>query len=187
MRSAKPILEIDLERVIYNYRLLVGLAPGASIAAVLKANAYGLGFAPISEAIKESAGGKDFVVATLDEAVSLREHLGRNVNIFVLNGIFTNDIEYFIHYNLIPVLNNIQQILMWQNCAEKYNKLLPCVLHIDTGLHRMGISEDEQEYLLNNIRSFTGLDIYYIISHLAASEDANNPYNQEQLLYATFS
>ena len=45
-------------------------------AAVVKANAYGLGAAPVARALA-AAGCRMFFVATLDEGIALRQILGR--------------------------------------------------------------------------------------------------------------
>ncbi|MGH6985200.1 MAG: alanine racemase, partial [Stellaceae bacterium] len=64
-------LSIDLAAVEANWRSLAHLAPTAECAAVVKANAYGLGLEPVVAKLTQ-AGCKTFFVADLSEARRLR-------------------------------------------------------------------------------------------------------------------
>ncbi|AAY60930.1 alanine racemase [Rickettsia felis str. Pedreira] len=107
--------------------------------------------------------------------------LDNDVNILVLNGVFEHDALELIEYNLTPVLNNLKQIEIWQKFSNLKNRLLPCYLHFNTGINRLGLTHNEIEQLINNRDLLKGLDLQYIISHLAVSEEIDNPYNLEQL------
>ena len=69
--NAPTILTIDLGALKRNYRLLASRAGPAECAAVVKADAYGLGIGPVAGALRD-AGCRTFFVATLDEALALR-------------------------------------------------------------------------------------------------------------------
>ncbi len=107
--------------------------------------------------------------------------LDNDVNILVLNGVFEHDALELIEYNLTPVLNNLKQIEIWQKFSNLKNRLLPCYLHFNTGINRLGLTHNEIEQLINDRDLLKGLDLQYIISHLAISEEIDNPYNLEQL------
>src|ERR1700680_3837141 len=82
---AGAILEIDLDGIVANWRLLGQRAAPALCAAVVKANGYGLGAAPGARALA-AAGCRLFFVATLDEAIALRQAIGDTTEIAVLHG-----------------------------------------------------------------------------------------------------
>src|ERR1700731_2229888 len=82
---AGAILDIDLDGIVANWRMLAEKAPSAACAAVVKANAYGLGAAPVARAL-QAAGCRLFFVATLDEGIALRGAVGREAEIAVFNG-----------------------------------------------------------------------------------------------------
>ncbi len=107
--------------------------------------------------------------------------LDNDVNILVLNGVFEHDALELIEYNLTPVLNNLKQIEIWQKFSNLKNRLLPCYVHFNTGINRLGLTHNEIEQLINDRDLLKGLDLQYIISHLAISEEIDNPYNLEQL------
>src|SRR6266566_3689261 len=106
---AGAVLEIDLGGIVANRRLLAQQAAPASCAAVVKANGYGLGAAPVARALA-AAGCRLFFVATLDEAIALRHALGAIPEIAVFNGPFPGTVEEFAAYRLTPVLNDPGQI-----------------------------------------------------------------------------
>lgn len=156
----------------YAKNLLVGAA--------VKANSYGLGAIEISKTLLEE-NCRYFFVASSNEGISLRKAIGNEVNILILNGVFEHDALELIEYNLIPVLNNLNQIKIWQKFSSIKNQLLPCYLHFNTGINRLGLNHNEIEQIINNRDLLKGLNVEYIISHLSASEDSDNPYNLEQL------
>ena len=89
MIPTNAYLEINLKNLIYNYRYLSSLNKGHYTGATIKANAYGLGDKKIIK-ILYKAGCKHFFVATLDEAIKLRQSF-KNGYIYVLNGVKKND------------------------------------------------------------------------------------------------
>src|SRR5882762_9694255 len=109
---AGAILEIDLGAVVANWRLLTQRAAPAACAAVVKANAYGLGAAPVARAL-QATGCRLFFVATLDEGIALRGALGPHPEIAVFNGPLPCTAPEFTRHQLIPVLNDPRQIEAW--------------------------------------------------------------------------
>src|ERR1700690_1471647 len=86
LARAASILEIDLAAIVANWRLLAARMGGAErCAAVVKADAYGLGARQVAPALA-AAGCRCFFVATLEEGRALRRVL-RDAEIAVLNGL----------------------------------------------------------------------------------------------------
>src|SRR5713101_4655396 len=117
---AGAILEIDLGGIVENWRLLTEKAAPARCAAVVKANGYGLGAGPVARALA-AAGCRMLFVATLDEAIALRQDLADAPEIAVLNGPFPGTAGEFVEHRLIPVLNEPGQVEEW----EKIGSLWP--------------------------------------------------------------
>ena len=178
--SSSSILEINLSAIKDNYNLLKTFAKEAEVSSIVKANAYGLGANIISPAL-ESNGCRHFFVATIDEALVLKKCLKPKSNIYILNGVFVNETEELIANGLIPVLNNLSQIEVWQNLANNKQQKLPCILHVDTGMNRLAIAEDEFIKLCTKPEIMDMLNPLYIMSQLSSSEQKNNPTNKLQL------
>src|SRR5438045_9429060 len=102
---AGALLEIDLGAIVSNWRLLAERAAPAQCAAVVKANAYGLGAAPVARALA-AAGCRLFFVATLDEGIALRGALGPEPEIAVFNGPLPDTAPESTRHQLIPVLHD---------------------------------------------------------------------------------
>src|SRR5689334_2357529 len=128
---AGAILEIDLAGIVANWRLLSQRVKPAACAAVVKADAYGLGAAQVAPALA-AAGCTLFFVATPDEAMALRRALPQTSEIAVLNGLLPDCMEEFVEHRLIPVLNDPGQIAHWRQVAARAGGL-PAMLQLDTG------------------------------------------------------
>lgn len=176
-KYADASLQIDLSAIKHNYTLLKNKAETAECAAVIKADAYGLGVKEVSQALLE-AGCSNFFVATLDEAIELREIIP-DKNIFVLNGVKSDEESEFLKNNLIPVLSAVYQVDVWNSLAKENNKKLPAILHIDTGMNRLGLSMAEAEELSKSRPE--NIDIFYVMSHMANASQMVHPKNAEQL------
>lgn len=166
-------LEIDLNKIAANYRIVCSKLQNTISAAAIKANAYGLGYAPVSNALVK-AGCKIFLTATTDEALALRAH-NQNIEIQVLHGMHSKEQALeLINNNITPILNSTQQIKIYQEIAIQQSKLLPAILNFETGLGRLGITETEN-------LDYEGLNLKYIMSHLACAEELNSELNHIQL------
>jgi len=173
--------EIDLAKIRANYRIISELCKTAKVGAVMKSNCYGLGASSIAPVL-QTENCRNFFVVSAEEGIALRKILGQaGSNIFVLHGVFSNDVREFKESNLIPILNNLEQVKIWQKFAILEEKILPCAIHVDTGMNRLGMNNAEVQHIVDNPSSLVNLELQYIISHLSASEMANNPYNFQQL------
>lgn len=172
-----PTLTVNTSALIANYKLLKTTHAKNSVAAVVKANAYGLGVREVSKSLWQE-GCKDFFVATLAEGIELRAALPE-ANIGIFQGVFSGEEKEYIAHNLIPILNDSSQ----QECFTKILEQkpnLPAIIHIDTGMTRLGLSESD---LTHNLLSKLQIpNSKLIISHLACADTPSHDKNSEQLL-----
>lgn len=178
-RHADATLYIDLEAIAANYDVLRRNSGESECAAVVKADAYGLGVKPVAQKLF-SEGCKKFFVATLDEALILREILPQ-VEIYVFHGLSKGQEQYFFINNLIPVLNDFHQVELWSQFSIYSEKNLPCIIHVDTGMNRLGFNIKDAEKLAVDLDLISTLDIKYIMSHLACIGTPSHKKNTEQL------
>lgn len=179
---AGGLLTIDLAAIRHNYNLLRTRLAKASCAAVVKADAYGLGAAHVAPALV-AEGCRHFFVANIDEGIALRSILKgiRDIEIYVLHGAPPGAEEDLSESALTPVLNSSVQIEAWQKLAQKLDRRLPAILQIDTGMSRMGLEASELENLLADEHRLRGIDLHYLMSHLAIAEEGDHWMNREQL------
>lgn len=171
----RPVLTLSLPAVADNWQTLRNAAPRAEMAAVVKADGYGLGALPVARKL-QYAGCKSFFVATLDEGCAVRAALGGAPRIFVLNGLPQGGAVAFAAHDLTPVLNCLDETREWAAYARR-----PCAVHIDTGMGRAGMSPLELDALVADAPLLQKLDIALIMSHLACSDEADHPRNAQQL------
>ena len=108
---ASATLSIDLDAIAANWRALDRLSDAATqTAAVVKADAYGLGTRRVGRALA-TAGARRFFVAIAEEGALLRQALGPGPQICVLSGHMPGDTEMVQDLDLTPVLNSIDQFI----------------------------------------------------------------------------
>jgi len=163
-------LTVRLGAVVSNFRVCQRLAGPAAVAAVVKADAYGLGAKHVSEALLR-AGCDTFFVARTEEGVALRP-IVPHARIFVLDGAVADCVPALISHRLTPVLNSLSQIAGWRAAAKETRTLLDCAIHIDTGMNRLGLPGDELSLLAAEwTKRIDGLRPVLVMSHLACADD----------------
>lgn len=172
-------LTVDLGAIAANhdvFRHRVGTA--CDIAGVVKANAYGTGMDRVAQTLFQK-GTRRFFVATPDEAFSLRQILPL-AEIAVLGGGLPYNTEAFVDAHIEPVLNGLHDIALWRDAARKRDKILPAIIHLDTGMNRLGLSADEAEALIRDPALLRGLDVIIVMSHFACADEKFHPLTDTQ-------
>lgn len=173
-------LTVRLGAVVSNFRACQRLAGPAAVAAVVKADAYGMGMAPIAKSLA-AAGCDTFFVARLEEGVALRP-LAPDARIFVLDGAPAECVSALIAHRLTPVLNSLAEIAGWSAAARATRYLFDAAIHIDTGLNRLGLPGHELAVLAaEHAGRLDGLRPVLWMSHLACADDPEARMNRVQL------
>ncbi|MEE8333846.1 MAG: alanine racemase [Alphaproteobacteria bacterium] len=175
---ASGLLTIDLDAIAANWRLLRDRVAPAACAAVVKADAYGLGLAPVARRLAIE-GCREFFVAQIGEAVSLAgilSGLADDAAIYVLNGFAPDAADG----RAIPVLNTQEQAVDWSRHAAQRGRSLPVMIQIDTGMARLGMAPAEAASLAAK-GALDGLDLQGVMSHLACAGEPEHPMCAEQL------
>jgi alanine racemase len=173
-------LTVRLEAVAQNYRKFQERCGPATVAAAVKADAYGLGLAPVVQTLAE-AGCDSFFVARLEEGVALRT-LQSDARIFVLDGAHAETSPALIAHRLVPVLNSLSEIDAWSEAAARSGTRLDCAIHLDTGMNRLGLPAYERGVLSAEAATrLRRLNVVLWMSHLACSDDCASPMNTAQL------
>ncbi len=174
-RAAPAVLTIDLDAIAANWRLLCDRVAPAACAAVVKADAYGLGMDRVAPALRATGCGT-FFVAQLEEGLALRRLLP-DADIHVLNGPLAGTEAAFAAARLVPVLNSLEQMARWRESGSSGS----CDLHLDTGMSRLGLPPEDVATLVADPTPLDGLDIDLLMSHLACADEAGHPMNANQL------
>ena len=171
---ATATLTIDLDAIAANWRALDrASASGVQTAAVVKADAYGLGVARVARALAQ-AGARRFFVAAAEEGAALRQVLGPGPQISVLSGHMAGDTDMIGDLDLTPMLNSLEQI-------TRHLEALPghaFGVQLDTGMNRLGMEEPEWEAVAPFVLE-AGPEL--LMSHLACADAPDHALNEIQL------
>lgn len=181
---AGALLTIDLAAIAENYRRLCAqIGTGLECAAAVKADAYGLGIAKVAPVLA-TAGVKRFFVAHFDEALTLKavlDETAAKVEIYVLNGLTAAPSSEFLAQGIRPVLNSLSEIERWSGLAKSEQQRLPAAIHVDTGMCRLGLPDNEFRALLERRELLKGIETRLVMSHLACADAPEHPLNHAQL------
>ncbi|OYX84514.1 MAG: alanine racemase [Azorhizobium sp. 35-67-5] len=164
------LLTIDLGALAANWRTLADLAAPAACAAVVKADAYGLGIADAAPALW-AAGARVFFVAVFEEGRKLRRLLPE-ATIYVLGGLLPGLGPDFAAHDLRPVLGSLPEVEEWAAFCAARGADLPAALHVDTGMNRLGVSIAAALVLAADGAGFTPA---LVMTHLACADAPDHP------------
>ena len=172
--------EVSLARLRQNFRTVQKhVGPAVSICAVVKADAYGHGAVPCSLAL-EQEGARWFGVTSLDEAIPLRE-AGIRGRILLMTGFWRGEEEEIVRLQLTPTVWETSQIELLEKAAASLGVEHPVHLKIDSGMGRLGVSNQELPQVCSILRASSHLKLEGLSTHLAASEVLDAPSVDDQL------
>jgi alanine racemase len=174
------LLTIDLAALAANWKALAKRAGKAKCAAVVKADAYGIGLEQAAAALHQ-AGADTFFVATFDEALRLRTALPA-VTIYLLNGLNPGTAELVCGIDVRPVLGSMAEIEEWNAHSQASGEECPAAIHVDTGMNRHGISIAEAGALASKlVTDAIAFKPTLVMSHLACADEPEHTKNKEQI------
>lgn len=176
--TAATELTVDLGAIVANWRALHARAGAGAVGAVLKADAYGLGAAQVAPALF-AAGCRHVFVAHLDEALAIRPLLP-GAMVAVLNGLWPGDADAYVAHDVHPVLGSLHEVHEWAALGRRLGRTLPALLHVDTGMNRLGLSPDECAALADAPERLDGVAVAYVMTHLVSAELPGDPVNEDQ-------
>ncbi len=179
-------LVINLDAIAANYRKIAALAAPSKTGAAVKADAYGLGLAPVARCLAK-AGCEIFFVAHFAEGVALRAILP-DARIYVLHGLpngpatpngyaVASAAKRYIAHGLRPVLNSLPELAAWRTAGSRG---IGVILNFDTGMSRLGMSAKEAATLAATPGLLAGVQIDYLMSHLSCADTPAHPLNAQQ-------
>ena len=179
--------DIDLEAIGHNFRAIAdflaheplqGDARAPGIIAVVKANAYGHGAAPVGIAL-ERAGATLLACADIEEAVTLRR-AGVRAEILVFGALGVSDVSGIFDYKLTPTVSTPSAGKALQEQAERRKVRLKYHLKIDTGMNRLGLRYDNLSRTLPDLLASEHLELVGLYTHFATADMPDHPLMEQQ-------
>jgi len=170
--------EIELNAILSNINAIRQKIGNRKIFAVVKANAYGHGAVSVANSIEKFVDM--FAVATLDEAIELRQS-GIKVPILNLFCIFPNQAEAVLKYNITQMVCQIDVAKTLSNESTKMDKIANVHVKVDTGMTRLGVHFSEATEFVKKISELPNIQIDGIYTHFANADGEDKSYTQLQL------
>lgn len=169
LRTHETVLEVNLGAIVENYNYFRSkVKPGTGIVAMVKAQGYGAGSLEVARTLQD-CGAAYLAVAVLDEGIDLREH-GITMPIMVMNPKVVNYRQMFAH-NLEPEIYSLD---MLEDVVREGKKCgvtnYPVHLKLDTGMHRMGLIEEELPRAMEILNSQQYVELSSVFTHLATAD-----------------
>lgn len=172
-------IEINLDALRNNLRRVATLSsPDTSLLAVVKAEAYGHGSELVAETLSD-AGVDVFGVATLEEALALRQH-GISDKILILGHLPTFTVERIVEHDLTPFVFSFRLLNALNEEASKRDRTVPIHLKIDTGMGRLGLLPEDVEDFLVELKNASNVELEGVATHFAQAGE-NTDYTDRQI------
>ena len=175
--EAGGVLSIDLAALVANWQALSSRVAPAACAAVVKADGYGCGIEPVTEALAK-AGCRTFFVADLSEARRVRA-VSPNAIVYVLNGLPPGTLSAYAEADARPVIGSLLECDEWFSFCTAQDWHGKAALHIDTGINRLGLSPQEVVSIAKR-RELAHL-FALVMSHFACADDPSHSLNAKQM------
>jgi alanine racemase len=178
------VARVDLGAIKSNFRAIVDHlarerpAETPNVIAVVKANAYGHGAAPVARAL-ESVGADLLACADIEEGAALRA-AGVEAEILVFGALSVSDLDGLFDCRLTPTISTPGAASAVQAAAVRYKQKLRYHLKIDTGMNRLGFRHDNLRRSLPGLLASPNLQLDAVYTHFATADDPDSPHFAEQ-------
>lgn len=147
--------------------------------AVVKANAYGHGSIQVANALKDEVDY--FAVATLEEAVVLREH-GITKPILILSYTSYQEYETVIEYDITQTLYSSVDAKRLAQKALQMKKTANVHICVDTGMTRIGFAVNEKGIQeAKTVCQMEGIFVEGVFSHFSKADEKEDAYSKQQM------
>lgn len=179
--------EINLDAIVKNVDNLMALTKeNTGALAVVKADGYGHGDVAVAKAVAQKVTG--YAVATLDEAVNLREN-GVKKPILVLGYVDPYEFDILVSYEITATVFDVETAQLLADAARVQKKQAHCHIKVDTGMRRIGLEPDENGIaIVKQITALKELSADGIFTHFAASDETDKTSAEHQFkLFTDFT
>lgn len=170
------LLTIDLAALADNWRRLAAVASGAECGAVVKADAYGLGLAPVMRTLC-AAGCRTFFVTNVGEGEAARAR-APDAAIYVLDGVAPGCAMRLAAAGLRPTIGSLEELDEWAATSRTLGRPLEAALHFDTGMHRLGFACRDAGVVAERAREIAPT---LVMTHFVSSQLPQEASNARQI------
>lgn len=160
-RCLRPAwVEINLNNLDFNIKNIKTKIGDREMVGVIKADAYGHGSVKVAEVLRAN-GCKTFAIATIQEAITLRE-AGAKEEIILLGLAPDMYADTVVQYDITPVVCDSSNAAAINAAAKAADKTVHGLIAVDTGMGRIGYLADEAEAAAEDIKKIQALENFKI-------------------------
>lgn len=168
MKKLPTWVEVDLDHLTINLQNIhKRLGDDVKILLTVKADAYGHGAVQVAEASSKLID--IFGVATLDEAIELKE-AGITNTILILSPILETEIPAVVREGFTVTISSYDIALELSRYAVKNGKNVEIHVEIDTGMGRTGVVHEDALEEIQKIAVLPGVELRGVYTHFPASD-----------------
>ena len=174
-------VEVNLTNLEYNIDRIQEKIGDREMIGVIKADAYGHGSVKFAEVLRKK-GVKTFAVATLSEAITLRD-AGAKEEIIMLGLTPSMYADTIVDYDITPAVCEYDNVKAFSEEAVKKGKTVKVILAVDTGMGRIGYQADDTDYAIEDVKKIEKLDnivIKGMFSHMSTADAFDKTYSHQQ-------
>lgn len=173
-------VEIDLNALRQNLLAIRKMAgPGVKIMGIVKADAYGHGDYEVGRVLLDH-GVEMLGIAILEEGIQLRDK-GIQAPLLLLGGLFEDQIDTVIQYNIIPTVYDLKLVVVFSKRASELNKTVPVHVYVDTGMGSIGVRYDKAVEFVKSLYDIKNIFIDGIYTHCSSSDEKESAYTNLQI------
>jgi len=173
---------VSLSQIARNYRNVCAVVgPAITVAAVVKADAYGHGAVEVSRALV-AEGAQWLAVSSVEEGVNLRSAGIQGPRILVMGGFLPYEGPALVEHNLTPTVHDLAQIRDLDRLAVQASSPLRYHLKLDSGMGRLGTRTSAAE-ILTAVCEARQAQLEGLMTHFASAADYSSPQTADQLAY----
>ena len=173
-------VEVDLSALRHNILAIKKwVGPQIKILGIVKADAYGHGDDEVSRVLLNN-GVEMLGIAILEEGIQLRNK-GIKASLLLLGGIFEDQIDAVIQYDLTPTVYDLSLADVLSKKAKKLDKVLKIHVYVDTGMGSIGVKYNKAVEFVKSLQDMKNLFIEGIYTHCACSDEKDSAFTNLQI------
>jgi alanine racemase len=164
-------VEVDLDALRHNVAAIRRrIGPNVKITAVVKADAYGHGLAQVSATLMQ-CGIDAFAVATLSEALSLRQIGGDGWPILLFGSALPFEAAAMLDHNITPTISTLDEAHLFEQDACQRGKTVDVHIEVDTGMGRVGFWHEDAGRNILEIAALPHLRVAGLYTHFPSADE----------------
>ncbi len=174
-------VEINLNNLDFNIKNIKAKIGDKEMIGVIKADAYGHGSVKVAEVLRAN-GCRTFAIATIQEAVTLRE-AGAKEEIILLGLAPDMYADTIVKYDITPVVCNSANAAAMSEAAKAAGKTVSGLIAVDTGMGRIGYLADDTAFAIEDVKKIQALENFKIkgmFSHMSTADAYDKTFSHQQ-------